>query len=259
MLEWNGVRCSSCKSAMRYDARICPHCRTEATPAELSKRKTDHRGAMLLAGGLAVAAVFGLSQCFGSDSETTPAVTPESSRTELSLDAVTARVRECKTEYDGNISNRETTTCYVLYGENADLSDACFPATDKAGDVLYAAAKDRPTEAQWKTCFGYIDDGVQAPESKVRQAVDNMTATAVAMAAEMKRSTNDPDAFEIVGAKAGEDSICFSVRGKNAFGAKVVQNLVFTGGKPIESPTQAQWSKACDDAKDITKLVRAGI
>ena len=42
-LEFSEVRCSRCKMGMRYDATVCPYCRTEATLGELAKRKSERR------------------------------------------------------------------------------------------------------------------------------------------------------------------------------------------------------------------------
>lgn len=73
---------------MRYDATICPHCRTEATVHELAKRKDDHRTTAIGCGAVIVAAILGLAYC-SPNSKEAPAPSPEAAAIDACYDAAT--------------------------------------------------------------------------------------------------------------------------------------------------------------------------
>lgn len=176
------------------------------------------------------------------------------------------RIFRCRDQFYERIVDRDALTCNVLYGREEELADACFAATNKAGDALYLGASEQPAPKEWEVCIAHIEKGTVAPETLQRRtailkrdAIALKTMAASAFAIELKRTSNDPRSFEIVEAGVTDKSICLTVRGKNAFGALVVQNLLLVGEQLIEAPSPARWRTACEDATDVTENVVASL
>lgn len=99
MLEWNEVRCNVCKKAMRSDASMCPHCRTEVSAGELAKRKDELKQSVIGGMVVLVLACAGLAYC-SSDGGNKEAAKPAVETAEEREDRLRAH---CLSGWDGSM------------------------------------------------------------------------------------------------------------------------------------------------------------
>jgi len=131
---------------------------------------------------------------------------------------------------------------------------------------LYFGADDSPSVREWNVCLEYIEKGKLSPETEKRStaavtetAIAVKTMAATALAAEIKRVSLDPASFEIVEVGVTDKNICLTLRGKNAFGALAVQQVLVTSSGTDDAPSPARWKSACGSAQDVTRTVAANL
>lgn len=76
------------------------------------------------------------------------------------------KIWQCRKEYERGTVDADGLTCRVIYGGDSALADACQPATDKAGNVLYDGSPVAPSSNEWRACFNQIDSSITLDDVK---------------------------------------------------------------------------------------------
>ncbi len=100
-----------------------------------------------------------------------------------------------------------------------------------------------------------------AEELAKEKAEEDRFQTTAALVALLKKSTRNPDSFQIDGVGANDDAsiVCVNFRGQNGFGGISVESVVFNNGKASRS--EKDWNRFCvgnslHDMKHVRHAIR---
>lgn len=100
-----------------------------------------------------------------------------------------------------------------------------------------------------------------AAELAQEKAAEDRFQTTAALVALLKKSTRNPDSFQIDSVGANDDAsiVCINFRGQNGFGGISVESVVFDNGKASKS--EKDWKRLCTanslyDMKHVRHAIR---